>query len=540
MKHLFVVFFVFFLIGAGPGGQLPRDVDQPQKPAVTREQPTHPATPHRFRPFLKATTTLQCLLLGGPVDRESRIGPPVHLHYLNPKVSQPHLRLVGTDLGFAFAHEGTNIILFGDTWPLPTFPQDDSLATFPSTRRNSCPVLTFPSQRFPPASRPVKPIRVFHMVSPGHWSAYPMGALKTPLAGFSSGDKAYGIFSIGAQACSDTVPCDTGDICFCTNDDPGTHARLPGICAAPAGPSASPNYPRPKPRPIAAASHLPDFYEEGYLSLRDFVNITVRVVPHFDPETPAENIYYVDPKVSFESQATRPAVLVWGKPAFVSLVNPVPTYLMYYDLTASGAAKWIPHYYTGIVAGIPQWSTVPSTAKIAPGMTPVITADTEIIDGAPIMYPAQISVSFVPSLETWIMLYGGRPPGNPLFADDPKVGIYMRHASQPWGPWSAPRRIWSAVADGGHTSFMFHPVKNPNAYDYNLSSSTEIPAHPVPRNSANDYGAEYGASIIDAMTWHDIASGKTHIYWAMSTWNPYRVVLMHTILEYLSRAERKK
>jgi hypothetical protein len=45
----------------------------------------------------------------------------------------------------------------------------------------------------------------------------------------------------------------------------------------------------------------------------------------------------------------------------------------------------------------------------------------------------------------------------------------------------------------------------------------------------NDNGALYGASIVDAWTTADSA-GNTNLYWFLSTWNPYQVVLMKTML----------
>jgi hypothetical protein len=510
MKRFFIVLFIFFLGCAGPGGPLPEVIESTQEPADSiREARSH------FTHFLKTTTSLHCLLVGGPINRGlAGGGHPVFLSYLNPQTNQPHLRLTGTDLGFAFIHQDTNIMLFGDTWPLPTLNCDDSLATFPTPERGACPTLTFPSESEPEESLPVRPIMVYYRDASGEQTPYHMGALKTPLTGFSSGEAAYGIFGVGAQPC----PCDDGDVC------------LHGLCIAPAG------HVRTLPRSIASSLSLPDFYEEARLSLRDFVNISARVVPHFDSENPVGNVYYLDPSRSFEDQATRPAVLIWGKPAFDSLISPLPSYLLYYDLSVTGDDRWIPHYFTGITDGIPQWSTVSSSEKIAPGLAPVITAASERIEDMPINHPWQISVSFVPGLNKWIMLYGGRPQKRPvLYGDNPKVGIYMREADQPWGPWSAPRLIWNAVTDGGHDTFMYHPVKNPNAYDYDLSLGTDIPEHPMPRNSTDNYGYEYGASIIDSLTWNDTETGKTHLYWAMSTGNPYRVVLMHTVLEYSPR-----
>ncbi len=521
MKRLMIVFILCCLGCAGPaGGPVPEIIDRPRE--ITEIKPESRPIPRdpRFRPYLKATTTLHCLLVGGPVDREDAGGAPVHLHYHNPETYQPNLRLVGTDLGRTFLHRGTNIILFGDTWPVPTFAYDDSLATFATPTPDQCPILIFPHEEEPEESMPVRPIMVYHPDPTGEWIPYRMDALKTPMAGFSDGENAYGIFGVGAQIC----PCDTGDTC------------TGGLCFSPEG------YVRVLPRSIAASPELPAFYEEGLLSLHNFVNISVRVVPHFDPENISASVYHFDPAVNFDEQATKPALFVWGKPGFGHLLTPPPTYLMYYDLSATGDYRWIPHYFTGLIGGVPQWSTVPASEKTAPGITPVITSASETIEGEQIKYPAQISVSFIPALNKWIMLYGGRRPGNKnlnfYFADNTKMGIYLRHADHPWGPWSAPRRIWSATNDGGHTSFMFHKIKNPNAYDYNLAAFTTITDDAPARNDAYDYGAEYGASIIDSMTWHDETEGKTHVYWAMSTWNPYRVVLMHTVLEYEFRPAR--
>src|SRR4030065_2774226 len=113
MKRLFLVFIVCFLACAGPGGPLPEGIDSSREIIDLGSEARPSARDHRFSPYLKTTTTMHCLLVGGPVDRESGGGPPVHLHYQNPAISQPTLRLIGTDPGRAFLHQGTNIILFG-------------------------------------------------------------------------------------------------------------------------------------------------------------------------------------------------------------------------------------------------------------------------------------------------------------------------------------------------------------------------------------------------------------------------------------------
>jgi len=56
--------------------------------------------------------------------------------------------------------------------------------------------------------------------------------------------------------------------------------------------------------------------------------------------------------------------------------------------------------------------------------------------------------------------------------------------------------------------------------------SSETQLHPV--TSPLDFGAEYGTAILPRFI-QDAAEEAT-LYWLMSTWHPYRVVLMKTRL----------
>ena len=46
-----------------------------------------------------------------------------------------------------------------------------------------------------------------------------------------------------------------------------------------------------------------------------------------------------------------------------------------------------------------------------------------------------------------------------------------------------------------------------------------------------DFGVEYGVNILDTFTKPGLQINSAVIYWNLSTWNPYRVVLMKTTLD---------
>ncbi|MFZ1041089.1 MAG: DUF4185 domain-containing protein [Anaerolineales bacterium] len=81
----------------------------------------------------------------------------------------------------------------------------------------------------------------------------------------------------------------------------------------------------------------------------------------------------------------------------------------------------------------------------------------------------ELGVNWNPFVKRWIVLYNclNDTPANPR-------GIYMRFASQPWGPWSAPQTIFNPTTDGGYCHFIHRAVnaQNPTACD-NLSDPTE-------------------------------------------------------------------
>jgi hypothetical protein len=120
----------------------------------------------------------------------------------------------------------------------------------------------------------------------------------------------------------------------------------------------------------------------------------------------------------------------------------------------------------------------------------------------------ELSISYNKFIKQWILTYNC---GNPR-------GINCRVADNPWGPWSEPFVIFDPAE--GYCHFMH---KN-----WLVGNCDNV--HDVGRE--NEWGGEYGPYQFD-----QLATGnakETTIYYTMSTWNPYSVVLMKSTLVDLS------
>jgi uncharacterized protein DUF4185 len=101
-------------------------------------------------------------------------------------------------------------------------------------------------------------------------------------------------------------------------------------------------------------------------------------------------------------------------------------------------------------------------------------------------------------------------------------GYYLRTARRPWGPWSRPIVIFdSSAADGGYgVSQHFSTVGGTNPDD-----GLAEPDHFLGRDT---FGGEYGPYLIPRFfRWQ---GGRLAIVYAHSSWNPYKVHLMRTVL----------
>lgn len=150
-------------------------------------------------------------------------------------------------------------------------------------------------------------------------------------------------------------------------------------------------------------------------------------------------------------------------------------------------------YYTGLDAGgRPTWSA----------------SEADAVDLFDQPCVGELSVSYNKFLRRWIMLYNDFTFYR---------GINMRTAVNPWGPWSAPQTLFEPWGDNGYCHFMH--------ITWDISTCDNIyDAIAGPYVSGGEYGP---------IQFEDHATGNacsTTIYFTMSTWNPYTVVLMKATL----------
>jgi hypothetical protein len=149
-------------------------------------------------------------------------------------------------------------------------------------------------------------------------------------------------------------------------------------------------------------------------------------------------------------------------------------------------------------AGGPTWSEQESDAK------PVVR------NGA----MGDVSVTWCAPLNLWLMTFDSRPPAAP--------GIQFAYSSTPWGPWSTPETILHPLRDPGLGVFIHNPRGSPPD---NLVGPVIGRAQLDPRGT---HGGAYAPYMVER--WTKVQGNELTIYYVMSTWNPYVVVLMKSKL----------
>jgi hypothetical protein len=117
----------------------------------------------------------------------------------------------------------------------------------------------------------------------------------------------------------------------------------------------------------------------------------------------------------------------------------------------------------------------------------------------------------------WLMLYGhGDPPGLGFGG----IRIHYRVADNPWGPWDGPYILLDPAYDLGYCHFMHVSEGEKNKCD---CVADDLPVGPPTR-----WGITYGPYPVSSFTKTDATTAT--IYWTMSTFNPYQVMLMKSTL----------
>ncbi len=119
----------------------------------------------------------------------------------------------------------------------------------------------------------------------------------------------------------------------------------------------------------------------------------------------------------------------------------------------------------------------------------------------------EFSVAYLEPVKRYVMLYNSGKPR----------GITMRSAEAPWGPWSRGTVVFEPWRDKGYGHFLHTPAKGKNNSD----------AFSDPKRE-DTWGGEYGPYVMARFT--SGSGGRCRIYYTMSTWNPYQVVVMRSDL----------
>jgi uncharacterized protein (TIGR03437 family) len=178
-------------------------------------------------------------------------------------------------------------------------------------------------------------------------------------------------------------------------------------------------------------------------------------------------------------------------------------------------------YFSGMSNGQPAWSS--SESASVPIVTDLDPANPTI---------GNLSAFFSQQLGLWLMTFdGGRGSG----AD---AGTYFTYAPQPWGPWSTPQLIFDGCRDKGFGTFIFYYYAKasgntcPSAMPAGVTSAPNSagPAGPTISMTNNDpqttRGGGYAPQMVQRFT--EISGNTLMIFYTLSTWNPYAVVLMES------------
>jgi len=139
-------------------------------------------------------------------------------------------------------------------------------------------------------------------------------------------------------------------------------------------------------------------------------------------------------------------------------------------------------------------------------------------EAIPLFHQPQVgefSVSYLKPVKRYVMLYNAANPR----------GITMRSAQAPWGPWSEGTVIFEPDRDKGYGHFMHISSK--------FKKNADALSDP---NREQEWGGEYGPYIMSRFT--SEADGHCRIFYTMSTWNPYQVMVMQSDLRLGTRAKK--
>lgn len=537
-----------------------------------------PPEPPRGTPTISMTTRLGSL--AGPFYRAAP--------------GQSEIGFFGTDLGVSFEHAGEIRIIFGDTWQdeigtptngtlddsqarisMAALPNGNAVDTFiAATDQSSLPVW---GRAVPPiefelndAGR-VAPVELYRDGDSGQ-APVDLGLGKAVMAAFSNGrDGAFALFRRDvAVPCSggEQPSCDLGFVCdeamgFCSNtagEYPmacvvGTSRCGLGVCVVPPGGGLCQD---------RSSSMYGDGDEDGRLEslviehefgnadperatryftvpwrTNKFTNPIMKRVRDFDPgrEDPNDNDYRLVDGTGEPGEH----VLIWGRPHSVgtgAVGRDARLYFAYSkvpEYSEQGPQGFEPKYLAALDDGRPSFSPNPADAMALDlGGQPLPESERyDVVD--------RTAVTYLPSMRRWVMLYGGDfapavlrvfvGPSFPLVERAPTGAIYARFAEHPWGPWSEPVPVLEAGDPGVAASELSLEYAAGGILHHNGCVASDCaPGAPAWIFLAAPNGFLYAPNIFDTLTEVREQGQAVDIYWNVSTWNPYQVILLRTRL----------
>ena len=345
------------------------------------------------------------------------------------------------------------------------------------------------------------------------------------------------------------------ELCESTTPPADCHA---GVCVDPNGPLKVFGVKHPVMRMEVgnADSATPSrFLTKSWLTHKMQVS-AYTTVNNFDKSRSISGTFKNDYRPPLGLPTSSQKVFMWGRPG-VGPFGTAGAYFAYVDMplySATGNFTWRPQYFTGLNAsGVPTFSPDESAAKLLnlSGSTPGGTDEVWTLVGL------GFSVRWIEPLKKFAMIYGGGhaplsfdpaadrdgvPPWDTLpgFNIDPKNGIHIRFADHPWGPWSPPQQFFEAgdpivtptgsapATQYGQHGMLFHSECTLWHDDCAPGEQWwEAPSDHYPHTQP--YGWLYAPHIIEEWTMpRTFPVPGVDIYWTVSTFAPYQVVLMRT------------
>lgn len=500
------------------------------------------------------------------ISEPQRVGTLV-----GPEHTPQDLVLHGTDLGFPVARKDDLLLFFGDTTEQANDicgadGNDDMLASIPREFPGEAPELDVrrsadDPQRFSP------------LVLMDGDESLSLSVGRVPIGGFSVGSAVYSLFNrLELVRCDpdQSEPGCGGEAGFrCVADigecAPNRSVVVPPLCEMDSGSGCMPDQ-RCEPADTGfcidpTSSQYDDTVAGNIASVVHALDLGVQ---RSDDPTVFDRVATFETN-KFENvalaqiagwNATREgnnyalgeqALLVWGRPGFTGsgareaqlylMVLPLP--LPSADADSAVARDWSPSYFAGVDPdGEPRWSKDQTDAKPI-AMDGVVAGDPH----EDVTLVNQTSIAYVGGdVRKWVMLYGG-DISDLLVQDAPAVrtgpspgSIVLRVADYPWGPFTPPvphltpgdpKQVGTNYGPGG---ILYHTLCRDTASERCAPpNGTVNPLVCIETTALVDQGRLYGATILPSYI-RENPGGGMDLFWNVSTWVPYSVVMFKTAL----------